>query len=93
MTRDPYPLVQAPALSAFATLAEDYCGLIEGHKGTDRGLFLRAAHRLLMVHLTGPTTPPEFTFAADLDHPFAVEQREGVYPERRLEWLMQRAHP
>jgi hypothetical protein len=46
-----------------------------------------------MVQLTGPTTPPEFNFAPDLDHPFAVEQREGVYPERRLEWLMQRAHP
>ena len=45
-----------------------------------------------IVHLTGPTTPPEFNFAPDLDHPFAVEQREGVYPERRLEWLMQRAH-
>ncbi len=46
-----------------------------------------------MVQLTGPMTPPEFKFAPDLDHPFAVEQREGVYPERRLEWLMQRAHP
>jgi hypothetical protein len=46
-----------------------------------------------MVQLTGPTTPPEFNVAPDLDHPLAVEQREGVYPERRLEWLMQRAHP
>jgi hypothetical protein len=45
-----------------------------------------------LVQLTGPTTPPEFTFAHDVDHPFAQEQREGVYPERRLEWLMQRAH-
>ena len=33
------------------------------------------------------------SLAPDLDHPVAVEQREGVYPERRLEWLMQRAHP
>lgn len=45
-----------------------------------------------LVQLTGPTTPPEFTFAQGVDHPFAHEQREGVYPERRLEWLMQRAH-
>jgi hypothetical protein len=45
-----------------------------------------------LVQLTGPTTPPEFTFDGHIDHPFAREQREGVFPERRLEWLMQRAH-
>ena len=45
-----------------------------------------------LVQLTGPTTPPEFRLAGDVDHPFAREQREGVFPERRLEWLMQRAH-
>ncbi len=44
------------------------------------------------VQLTGPATPPAFTFADGVDHPFAREQREGVFPERRLEWLMQRAH-
>ena len=45
-----------------------------------------------LVQLTGPTTPPEFRFTEGLDHPFAREQREGVFPERRLEWLMLRAH-
>jgi len=32
------------------------------------------------------------SFAAEIDHAFAQEQRDGVFPERRLEWLMQRAH-
>jgi len=45
-----------------------------------------------LVQLTGPTTPPRFTFAPGLEHPFAVEQREGVHSERRLEWLMRRVH-
>jgi hypothetical protein len=45
-----------------------------------------------LVQLTGPLTPPEFSFDRDVDHAFVREQREGVFPERRLEWLMQRAH-
>ena len=45
-----------------------------------------------LVQLTGPTTAPDFRFKENLDHPFAREQREGVFAERRLEWLMQRAH-
>jgi len=44
------------------------------------------------IQLTGPSTPPEFTFNHDIEHPFAQEQQQGVFPERRLEWLMQRAH-
>jgi hypothetical protein len=44
------------------------------------------------VQLTGPSTPPDFTFDDDVDHAFAQEQRDGVFPERRLEWLMRRAH-
>ena len=44
------------------------------------------------VQLTGPKTPPDFTFDDDVDHAFAQEQRDGVFPERRLEWLMRRAH-
>jgi hypothetical protein len=44
------------------------------------------------VQLTGPETPPDFTFDDAVDHEFAQEQRDGVFPERRLEWLMQRAH-
>jgi hypothetical protein len=45
-----------------------------------------------LVQLTGPTTPPQFRFAPEVEHPFAAEQRDGVYPERRLEWLMRRVH-
>ena len=45
-----------------------------------------------LLQLTGPTTAPDFRFDQDLDHPFAREQRDGVFPERRFEWLMQRAH-
>lgn len=45
-----------------------------------------------LVQLTGPATPPQFRFADSVEHPLAREQRDGVFPERRLEWLMQRAH-
>jgi hypothetical protein len=45
-----------------------------------------------LVQLTGPATPPQFRFADSVEHPFAREQRDGVFPERRLEWLMHRAH-
>jgi hypothetical protein len=45
-----------------------------------------------LVQLTGPATPPRFRFADSVEHPLAREQRDGVFPERRLEWLMQRAH-
>jgi len=45
-----------------------------------------------LVQLTGPATPPRFRFADCVEHPLAREQRDGVFPERRLEWLMQRAH-
>jgi Domain of unknown function (DUF5063) len=58
MTRDPYPLVQAPALSAFAILADDYCRLVEGHRNADRELFLRAAHGLLpQLYVAGLALP------------------------------------
>jgi hypothetical protein len=39
------------------------------------------------VQLTGPTSVPSFSLAASVDHPLATEQRDGVYPERVLEWL------
>jgi hypothetical protein len=39
------------------------------------------------VRLTSPTTVPSFALAPECDHPLAVDQREGVYPERLLEWL------
>jgi len=44
------------------------------------------------VRLTGPETVPKFQLAPDLAHPLAAEQREGVYPERVLEWLAPALH-
>ena len=45
--RELFPLVQSPALSAFASLAEEYCHLVDGHTGTQRNAFLQAMHGLL----------------------------------------------
>jgi hypothetical protein len=45
------------------------------------------------VRLTGPRTVPAFELAPELAHPLAVEQREGVFPERVLEWLAPTLHP
>jgi hypothetical protein len=39
------------------------------------------------VQLTGPRDYPAFALDESLDHPFAVEQREGIYAERLLEYL------
>jgi hypothetical protein len=39
------------------------------------------------VQLTGPTSVPRFTLAPAVAHPLAAEQREGVYPERVVQWL------
>lgn len=44
------------------------------------------------VRLTGPNTVPHFSFADEVDHPLAHEQRGGVYPERVLEWLAPLLH-
>ena len=45
-----------------------------------------------VMRLTGPTTPPIFTLAADVTHPLAAEQRAGVFPERVLEWVVAHIH-
>jgi len=45
-----------------------------------------------VVQLTGPSTAPRFTFDEGLTHPLAQEQREGVYPERALEWAAAHVH-
>ena len=45
-------------------------------------LGLRGVARFL-----GPRDYPEFMLDANVEHPFAVEQREGIYPERLLEYL------
>jgi hypothetical protein len=39
------------------------------------------------LQLSGLTTRPFLSFAPDLDHPFAREQRAGVSEARALEWL------
>lgn len=44
------------------------------------------------LQLTGPTSIPSFRLAAGLEHPLAVEQREGVRHERLLEWLAWHEH-
>ena len=45
-------------------------------------LGLRGVGRFL-----GPRDYPEFVLDPASEHPFAVEQREGIYPERLLEYL------
>lgn len=45
----------------------------------------------LLVHLTSPESRPTLSIA-DVEHPFAREQREGVFPERALEWLSEYLH-
>jgi len=44
------------------------------------------------VTLSGPATIPTFTLANELDHPLAREQRDGVHPERVVEWLFAHLH-
>jgi len=70
-------LAEAPLDGALANALLGYDGTL-GLPGT--------------MQLTGPTTPPVFTFAPEITHLLAVEQREGVYPERVLEWLVAHVH-
>ena len=44
------------------------------------------------VTLSGPAIVPTFTLAGELDHPLAQEQRDGVHPERVVEWLFAHLH-
>jgi hypothetical protein len=44
------------------------------------------------VRLTGPDSAPLFELDADVDHPLVREQREGVYPERVIEWVSAHHH-
>lgn len=44
------------------------------------------------VTLSGPETIPTFVLASELDHPLAQEQRDGVHPERVVEWLFAHLH-
>jgi hypothetical protein len=45
------------------------------------------------VQLISPESIPHFHFLAEVDHPLAVEQRQGVSPTRVLEWLLPWIHP
>lgn len=44
------------------------------------------------MQLTGPTSVPDLTLLDTVHHPLAVEQREGVYPERVVEWAATHFH-
>lgn len=44
------------------------------------------------VTLSGPAIIPTFVLAETLDHPLAREQRNGVQPERVVEWLFAHLH-
>lgn len=44
------------------------------------------------VTLSGPSEIPTFVLAPELEHPLAREQREGVHPERVVEWLFAHLH-
>lgn len=44
------------------------------------------------VTLAGPAIIPTFVLANELDHPLAREQRDGVHPERVVEWLFAHLH-
>ncbi len=46
-----------------------------------------------LIQLVSPDTIPVFHFLDEVDHPLAREQREGVDPQRVLEWLMPWLHP
>jgi hypothetical protein len=63
-----------------ATLAN----ALRGYEGT---LGLRGR-----VRLTGPKTPPVFELDPAVNHPLAREQREGVFPERVVEWVSAHHH-
>ena len=44
------------------------------------------------VTLEGPAIIPTFVLDNELDHPLAREQRDGVHPERVVEWLFAHLH-
>jgi hypothetical protein len=44
------------------------------------------------VTLSGPEVIPTFELSGELDHPLAREQRDGVHPERVVEWLFAHLH-
>jgi hypothetical protein len=67
-----------------APFAAQLANALRGYEGT-LGLPGR-------VRLTGAESTPDFVLDAGLDHPLGREQREGVYPERVIEWLVAHLH-
>ena len=45
-----------------------------------------------LVQLTKRGEIPRFSFAADVDHPLARQQREGIFPEQAIEWASHAVH-
>jgi hypothetical protein len=45
------------------------------------------------IQLTSPTSIPKFHFDPEVSHPLADEQRQGVAPERVLDWVLPLFHP
>ena len=45
-----------------------------------------------LVQLSDRGKIPQFTFAADVDHPLARQQREGIFPEQAIEWASRAVH-
>ena len=45
-----------------------------------------------LVQLTKRGEIPRFTFAPDVDHPLARQQREGIFPEQAIEWASRAVH-
>ena len=53
------PSITHPALPPFAHLAEQFCQLVDAHKGSDRSTFLGSVHRLLPQLYTAALALPE----------------------------------
>jgi hypothetical protein len=79
-----YDLWDDPKQAAEPPFAATLANALKGYEGT-LGLPGR-------VRLTSPTTAPLFELDASVDHPLAREQRQGVFPERVIEWVSMHHH-
>jgi hypothetical protein len=76
--RDPHPAVHAPALGAFAAIAEEYCRLIEERHTVGREHFLLGMHALLpRLYLAGLLLPPTDILFSDEDTEDADDTAEA----------------
>lgn len=79
-----YDLWDDPKQSKVPPFPAQLANALKGYEGT-LGLPGR-------VKLTSPKTAPLFELDAGVDHPLAREQREGVGPERVVEWVSAHHH-